>query len=302
MLQQTQVATVIPFWHRWMDRFPTIEVLADASEDDVLVQWQGLGYYRRARLLRHGAEFVVAHGLPRSAKEWLAVPSVGRYTAGAIASIAQGEPVALVDGNVERVFARFFGLDAAGADLHRHAWVLAEQVVDVADPGAWNQALMELGATICRPIDPACSQCPIREACVARNDGRTSELPRIAPKAAPKAVRHARWIPIFGDKFGVERIESGPWWRGMWDFPRTEDEVPPTWVGLQPVTSVGHFRHAVTNHQIQVSVYRVECREEFVGLTWVTDSELDALALPAPARRAYRLAIRPTFFLPDSNE
>jgi A/G-specific adenine glycosylase len=297
MLQQTQVATVIPYWFRWMERFPTVSALADASEDDVLGFWQGLGYYRRAKLLRHGAQFVVLNGMPRNAAEWLRVPSVGRYTAGAIASIALREPAALVDGNVERVFSRLFAIEESGSALHRQVWSLAEALVDGDDPGGWNQALMELGATVCRPVEPLCGECPVADACRGRAEGRTADLPRAEPKVAPVALRHVRWIPFFGDKVGLRRIENGPWWVGMWDFPRTESEGDvPFWVREGSSVLVGRFRHAVTNHRIEVLVYRVEVLEMDDGLSWFLPAELADLALPTPARRAWELANRPTLF------
>ena len=297
MLQQTQVATVIPYWQRWMERFPTISALASASEDDVLGFWQGLGYYRRARLLRQGALFIIANGMPANAADWLRVPSVGRYTAGAIASIALGEPAPLVDGNVERVFSRLFAVEESGSVRHRRVWALAESNVVREDPGAWNQALMELGATVCRPVEPLCSECPVSGACLARAQGRTAELPRVEPKATPKALTHTRWVPVFDEKVGLQKIEAGSWWGGMWDFPRTEgDEPVPAWAADGLVTSVGRFRHVVTNHRIDAHVFRVEISHEVESLRWFSLDELSEIAMPAPARRALELAIRPNLF------
>jgi A/G-specific adenine glycosylase len=286
MLQQTQVVTALPYWERWMARFPTVEALAASEVDDVLTHWQGLGYYRRARLLREGAIFVAQHGLPRNAAEWLAVPSVGRYTAGAIASIALGEAAPLVDGNVERVFARLLGLRLSGPALHREVWQRAEALVDLTDPGAWNQALMELGATICRPVAPACDRCPISTTCVAYTTGVTAELPLAEPKVPTKALEHHRWIPVHQERLGLAQIAPGKWWAGMWDFPLTDTAEAPSSLAPYPAHRLGQFRHAVTNHRITAHVWRVECDKEPAGLTWVHPDEIAAYALPAPTKRS----------------
>jgi len=194
MLQQTRVETVIPYFTRFLARFPTPAVLAAASEDEVLGLWSGLGYYRRARLLHAGVREVVArHGgrVPEDAEERRALPGIGAYTCGAIGSIAFDREEPLVDGNVARVLARLTRLDTplGQRDTERALWAHADALVRGARPGALNQALMELGATVCTPQKPACATCPVRADCVARAAGVETELPIPREKKGPTPVR-----------------------------------------------------------------------------------------------------------------
>lgn len=289
MLQQTQVSTVIPFWERWMQRFPTVWALAQADEQEVLAMWQGLGYYRRARMLHAGARYVVAHGMPERAKQWIDLPGVGRYTAGAIASIAQGEVTALVDGNVERVFARVSAAELAGPALTRAAWNWAGAHVDSERPGDWNQALMELGATVCTPVDPDCVRCPLENECVARAAGRTSELPRRPVRRSVVQLEQYCWIPRYDDRFGVRQIPVGQWWQGMWEFPRADSTVElRDLLGDGPVIHQGRLTHTVTHHRIRLNVSLIECTEPGNAVRWVEREELENLPMPAPQRRAVR--------------
>lgn len=295
MLQQTQVATVIPYWLRWMERFPTVRDLASAEEQDVLSLWQGLGYYRRCRLLLAGARWVCEHGIPTTCEDWLSVPGVGRYTAGAIASIACGARVPVVDGNVERVYARLAGDASSDRTLHEAAWVWAKKNLDRERPGDWNQALMELGATVCRPIAPSCDACPLVDHCIARQSWRVDQLPVKTPPVKIVRLRQLVWAPVCGDRFGLRQIPAGQWWEGMWEFPRL-----PADGSLEPVElrrlvgegwpeSVGTIRHSVTNHRIAIDVYVVRCAERSTELTWFGREELAALPLPAPQRRILKL-------------
>src|SRR5687768_15197757 len=189
MLQQTRVQTVIPYWERWMARFPTVSVLAEAPLDDVLAAWAGLGYYSRARNLHAGARAVATtHGgaLPRRASELREVPGIGPYTAGAIASIAYGERAPLVDGNVARVLARVFAIehDIKSSAGQRTLWQRAGELMSALPaehaPGDLNQGLMELGATLCSPTSPRCLVCPLAAHCTAARTGRHDELPVVA--------------------------------------------------------------------------------------------------------------------------
>lgn len=292
MLQQTQVATVIPYFERWMTRFPTVQALAAASEDEVLSLWQGLGYYRRARQLLTGSRTIIqGSGTPKSAVEWQQVPGIGPYTAGAIASIALNESVPLVDGNVERVYARLENDSSSGPLLNRAAWQWATENVHRERPGDWNQALMELGATLCKPVDPKCMECPISVHCKAFQAGVQTKLPTMVKKPKPIALTHHVWIPICNGKLGVRQIPNNQWWAGMWEFPRTEtlaeleQLIPDAWP-----ESVGSFKHSVTNHRIQVHVSVVRLQEETDGLRWVCRQELANTAMPAPQRKALGLA------------
>ncbi|HVT14418.1 MAG TPA: A/G-specific adenine glycosylase [Fimbriimonadaceae bacterium] len=278
MLQQTQVATVIPYYERWMRRFPTVQALAVAAEPDVLSVWQGLGYYRRCRMLLQGAKWAVEHGIPQSAAEWIKAPGVGRYTASAIASISQGEPVAVVDGNVERVFARYAGCDFAGPPLTRAAWAWAERQVPPDRPGDWNQAMMELGATVCKPREPLCGACPLAVDCFASRESAQGRLPVVSAKPKTIHVKHAARVHFVDGRFGLEQIPRGEWWEGMWRFPIGEGDP------------IGVVRHTVTRHRIALSV-SISTQSAPAGLQWYSLEELKHLPMPSPQRRALKLAV-----------
>jgi A/G-specific adenine glycosylase len=234
MLQQTRVATVIPYWERWMTRFPTVSALADAPLDDVLAAWAGLGYYSRARNLHAGAQAVDTRfggSLPSRAAELREVPGIGPYTAGAIASIAFGERAPLVDGNVARVLARVFAIEhdikstAGGKALWAAAGELMQALPDAAAPGALNQGLMELGATICAPVSPRCLVCPVVRDCAAANAGRQDELPVIAARKKeselPVIARTLVWIEDAGKLVLARRTPDGLF-GGLWELPSLE--------------------------------------------------------------------------------
>ncbi len=193
MLQQTRVDTVIPYYERFLARFPTVHALAEAPLDDVLARWSGLGYYRRARLLHRGAQAAVErHGgeVPKDRSARLALPGIGKYTAGAIGSIAFDAPEPIVDGNVARVLSRVLLLDdpLGTRASERALWEAAERIALTERPGEINQAMMELGATVCTPRQPSCLVCPIGAECGARAEGRQAELPVPKPKKKPKEV------------------------------------------------------------------------------------------------------------------
>jgi A/G-specific adenine glycosylase len=234
MLQQTRVATVIPYWERWMARFPTVRALADAPLDDVLAAWAGLGYYSRARNLHAGARAVAerhAGALPARAAELREVPGIGPYTAGAIASIAHGERAPLVDGNVARVLARVHAIEldikstAGGKALWAAAGALMAALPAELPPGELNQGLMELGATICAPSQPRCLACPIARHCAAARSGRQDELPIVAArkKAAelPVLARTAVWMFDRGELVVARRRPDGLF-GGLWELPPLE--------------------------------------------------------------------------------
>ena len=284
MLQQTQVATVIPYFLRWIERFPTVHTLAAASEQDVLALWQGLGYYRRCRMLLKGAQFILSEGMPRTAQEWQTVPGVGRYTAGAIASIANGEVTPLVDGNVERVFARLTGSDLCGQKLTSSAWQWAERTIDRTRPGDHNQALMELGATICKPQIPACASCPLKAQCIAFATSSQGSLPVKTKPRQTVALRQCVTVHYSQGRFGLRQIPDGEWWQGMWEFPRSDgDKARPTGRNL------GTIRHAVTHHKITLDVFLV--KDGNPTLTWYSQDELANLPLPSPQRRVLKIAL-----------
>jgi A/G-specific adenine glycosylase len=230
MLQQTRVETVIPYFERFLARLPTVRALAEASEDEVLSLWSGLGYYRRARLLHRGAKAVRdAHDgrVPEDVEARLALPGVGRYTSGAIGSIAFDRQEPLVDGNVARVLARLFAIDTplGRKDTEARLWREAELLVRGPRPGALNQALMELGATVCTPTSPRCDRCPVGRSCAARAADRVAALPVPKAKRAPKQVRLVAVVaqPSRDDRVWLVRGE-GALFGGLFGVPMAEGE------------------------------------------------------------------------------
>ncbi|MBK8914690.1 MAG: A/G-specific adenine glycosylase [Phycisphaerales bacterium] len=224
MLQQTRVETVIPYYQRFLAAFPTATALADASLQRVLKLWAGLGYYARARNLHRAAQIIAtqhAGHVPESAAALAELPGVGRYTAAAVASIAFGEPVAAVDGNIQRVLARLLAVTAPidAAATRTRLWSLAETLLDRKRPGAFNEALMELGATLCTPTAPRCHECPLAKWCVAHRSGRTADLPVKARRSAPTTLR-IEAIAIRRDArlLLLQRPPSGLY-GGMWELP-----------------------------------------------------------------------------------
>ncbi|MEM7604481.1 MAG: A/G-specific adenine glycosylase [Myxococcota bacterium] len=230
MCQQTRVDTVIPYYERFLDRFPTATKLAEASEDDVLSRWSGLGYYRRARLLHAGAKAVRdRHGgaVPEDAEARRALPGVGAYTAGAIGSIAFDKEEALVDGNVARVLSRFARIDApvGSTASNKKLWALADDAVQGPRPGDFNQALMELGATLCTKAAPACSRCPIAEACQALRQGEVDRLPVPKKKKPPKPVFMVAVVPTVSGRMWLTRSDKSLF-GGLWGVPLVEGTPP----------------------------------------------------------------------------
>ena len=268
MLQQTRVETVIPYWSRFLDVFPTVHALAEAPLDRVLAQWSGLGYYRRARLLHRGAQAVVAvHGgrLPASAEGLRSIPGIGPYTAGAVASIAFGEAAPLVDGNVARVLARLFAVDldvksSAGA---ARLWALAASLAPGEDPGAWNQALMELGALVCAPRTPSCDRCPVAHLCEARRLGQTGSLPVVGKKAPPRAWYRAAIVAERGTKLLLGRRRTDLPFGGLWEPPGVDlvargSRLPKSLFGItfSGLKNVGLVEHVLTHRRLTVTVWK----------------------------------------------
>ena len=311
MLQQTQVATVIPFFNRFLDRFPTVHALAAAPIEDVLKHWAGLGYYARARNLHKAAQAVVAlHGgiVPAAPDVIETLPGIGRYTAGAILSIAYNAPRPLVDANVIRVLSRVFGLrgDPKSSANQTALWSLATQLVEAAHtaPGDFNQGLMELGALICAPADPRCARCPLLPDCVAGNSSDPSALPEFPPGRATIAVTHSS--AIIRDKGGNVLIAQRPLhglWGGLWEFPRVvcaSGESPQegairaarTVVGMDVHigAKVGKVKHGVTHHRITLYGFEAFCDGgdaapaplDCVGLRWAALGALDDYAFSSP--------------------
>jgi A/G-specific adenine glycosylase len=278
MLQQTRVAAVIPYYTRFLDRFPNVASLARASEDDLLTAWSGLGYYARARNLHRAAQQIASRGtFPREYESLRRLPGVGEYTAAAIASIAFGLPHAVVDGNVRRVLSRL----ACGAVEPAQ---LAEESLDRERPGAFNQALMELGATLCLPREPKCAACPVASMCEARRQGRQAEFPVRVP--GPKTVRVARTV-LVAQRGGCVLLGLRA---GFWELPEAEELT-----GARLGERLGQFRHSITNHNYTVGV--VEARVARVArapraFAWVAEQDLDRMPLSTMTRKALALRER----------
>lgn len=262
MLQQTTVAAVTPKYEAFLRRFPTLASLAGAEEDEVLKHWAGLGYYSRARNLRLAARSVVAaHGgeFPSAFDAVLALPGIGRYTAGAILSIAFQKPFPLVDGNVIRVFARLFGLKGRAKDpaFAAKIWLIAERLVPAKRPGDWNQALMELGATVCTPDSPSCGACPGARRCVALKKGLQDELP--LPEAARKPVA-VRWTCLWIEKDGRvllwRRSGKERLLKNLWGLPEAGRLAAP------PGRRLASAAHSITHHALNVELREAKLDEK----------------------------------------
>lgn len=259
MLQQTRVAVVIEYYARFLQRFPTLASLAAAQEAEVLAQWSGLGYYRRARSLHDSARSIMAdHNgeIPRTAASLNRLPGVGVYTAAAIASIAFGEPVAAVDGNVERVLTRYFGHEpvpgvARSGELRR----MAEQLVDPERPGDFNQAMMELGATVCLPRGPLCLTCPVREGCATRGEHAAPRARKMLSAKTELALLQRRQWPK-AEVLLQQRPPDASQMPGMWELPGVkEGQVGENMLLL-------NLRHSITNVNYYVSVYGLTVNEQ----------------------------------------
>lgn len=312
MLQQTRVETVIPYYRRFLERFPDVAALAAAEEGEVLALWSGLGYYSRARSLRAAARVAMErHGgtLPRELAAWRALPGVGPYTAGAVVSIAFSASEALVDGNVQRVFARLFALeDAQGSRaLSERCWELARYLVPAPgaalDPGDWNQALMELGACLCTARAPACGGCPLRARCRAFALGRVEELPRPRPKRALLEVRLEILVARARGRLLVLQRPEGGRMAGLHEFPTRElvadGAAPRLWpaelpCALEPGASLGELAHAITRHRIRATVRAARPRRGRLPAEarWVGAADLARLALTGLTRKVLALAPR----------
>ena len=316
MLQQTQVATVIDYFHRFLGAFPTVHDLAAADEQRVLRLWQGLGYYRRARHLHAAAKRIVddhAGVVPDTVDALLQLPGVGRYTAGAVASIAYDRPAAILDGNVARVLARLHGIDDpidAPATRDR-LWALAGELADGESPGDVNQGLMELGATVCRPKSPACLTCPLRDHCAAARTGRAEALPHRLPKKKPAAVTHAVVAVERQGRFLFEQRGDGGLWAGLWQLPTLQFEAEdnrnqdaalalPGWfaerhgLGIEPPRQVDSFTHQTTHRTITFVLHHAPQPAGRLNRTgparaWRRLDRLDDLPLANPQRKAVDL-------------
>jgi A/G-specific adenine glycosylase len=304
MLQQTRVAVVVERYQAFMARYPTVAALASASEQDVLALWSGLGYYRRARMLHKAAQVIVAERggvMPETATELRMLPGIGGYTSAAIASIAHGEPVAVVDGNVERVLCRLAGWDASGGkgstDLRNRIEAMAGRLLDPERPGDFNQAVMELGATVCLPRNPQCLVCPVSASCKTRGEHKTAPRPRIATRDGAHALCVRTPPDASGSDGRADRevlLEQRPAaasvMPGLWELPALRD-----WAGKADDVRMT-VRHTIM--QVNYIVRICDVREEDMSARtvaggdrrWVSLPEAGTMALTGLARKVLRRA------------
>jgi len=269
MLQQTQVSAVIPYYQRFLAKYPTVEALAAASEEEVLQLWSGLGYYARGRNLHKAANEISRHGFPRTAEKIAELPGVGRSTAAAIAAFAYGERAAILDGNVKRVLARRYGVAEPG-------WELADRLLPRSGIEAYTQGLMDLGATVCKRV-PDCATCPVKADCVARKTGRIAELP--APRAK-KALpwRQASWFVFFQDgKVLLERRPSSGIWGGLWCFP---ERRPP---GCRLKAKLPVIEHGFTHFKLRIRPLLCSGGAQKSGF-WMDLDDAQRAAIPTPVK------------------
>jgi A/G-specific adenine glycosylase len=300
MLQQTQVAAVIPYFERFLARFPGVADLASAPEDDVLALWSGLGYYARARNLHRAAKDVVARfggRFPESFDDLIALPGIGRSTAAAIAAFAGGERRAILDGNVKRVIARHGGIggDPSSAPVVARLWECAEARVPARGIEDYTQGLMDLGATVCLARAPRCEACPVRADCIAANEERVAELPGRKKRAAPRRRATAMLVAISkGEVLLVKRPSPGIW-GGLWSLPEMDVAEIPKGAEALPA-----FDHAFTHFTLEVQPFALRGpagvrpllnEPRSWGLTpaggsmWLPLADVAGAALPAPVKK-----------------
>ena len=303
MLQQTTVKTATPYYESFLERFPTLQSLAEEPEEEVLAAWSGLGYYHRARNLHRGAQHVAErHGgrFPRTLEAALAVPGVGLYTASAILSIAYGVRLPVVDGNVRRVLARLLALRGPEYRKDGPYYNRAEELLDPERPGDWNQALMELGATVCSPRDPGCGACPLRTRCRAHALGVTAELPEGRARRAPVAVQVAAALVEREGKVLLVRRPEGRLLGRMWEVPQTSLEsrgLPDLARELEerhglrvvPGALAVRARHAITFRRITLEGYRARLKRPVPSdperFLWARPDEVAALPVASSTRK-----------------
>ncbi len=295
MLQQTQVATVVPYYERFMRRFPDLRALADAPLDEVLHLWAGLGYYARARNLHRAAVRIRDEwdgNFPASFEDVASLPGIGRSTAGAVLALSRGERWPILDGNVRRVLARCFGVegDPSARNVQQQLWALADRETPDADVGVYTQAVMDLGATVCVRHRPACALCPLAERCVARQTLRQHELPA-QRRSRVRRLRRAFMIAAMRDDGGIylERRPEHGVWGGLWCLPEfaTQAEANARW-GSE-LQALGDVEHAFTHFDLVITPLFLRCRnnarvmDEPSGL-WYKPRDPVRVGLPAPIK------------------
>ena len=295
MLQQTRVESVLPYFERWMDHFPDVADLANASKQEVLGLWEGLGYYSRARNLHKAAKIIIkehAGILPKDAEKLRALPGIGRYTAGAIASIAFGMDEPVVDGNVKRVMSRIFDIEESVDTSvgEKRVWSLAADNLPRGKASEYNQGLMELGARICKPRNPECEQCPIKQNCKSYQLGNQADRPVRKSKPDVPIKQMAAAVIVEGKSVWVRQRPEKGLLGGMWEFPSVEVEMGEDLeerfednlgFGVRKNSALGCFQHAYTHFRVEMSAYQfslagdVRQLKETKAGKWVSIRELD---------------------------
>ena len=306
MLQQTRVETVLSYYDRFISRFPTVEALASAPEDEVLKLWEGLGYYRRARNLHKGAQQVAAEfggAMPSDVKELLKISGIGEYTAGAIASIAYDQPVPAVDGNVIRVVSRVTGIreNVGIPSVKRRIAQEAAALVPKERPGDFNQAMMDLGATICVPGTPSCEKCPVAALCDAYREGDAENIPELPRKNPPKVINYDLCL-IFNGNRVLMRQRTETMLQGLWIYPMIEEhhtmkQLPPLVkrkisLPVADVRPAGEAKHIFTHQVWQMKIYTMQTTAEApAGWRFVTLEEMQQLTIPTAVRKAKEIVL-----------
>lgn len=297
MLQQTQVKTVIPYFLKWVVRFPTLKSLAEASLDQVMPYWAGLGYYRRARMLHEGVRFVLAQyggRIPAKALELRKIPGIGRYTAGAISSIAFNEKSPVVDGNVIRVLTRLNAIrkDVGKTKVMKGLWKLAESLLPSKKVGDFNQALMELGATVCLPENPKCPDCPVNSHCAAFQKNEPEAYPVKSKREKIERLRAFSSVLIKKNKVLIQKQKQGERWGNLWMFPYwMKREAMMKDLGEHPRELVHQqsLNHHFTKYKIRLEVSHYQVKDAtnvpFKRTKWVAFSDLKKYAFPSHHRK-----------------
>ena len=299
MLQQTQVATVIPYYERFMASFPNVKALAQADEDNVLHHWTGLGYYARARNLHKAAKQIVAeHGgeFPTDIEQVIALPGIGRSTAGAILSLSLGQHHPILDGNVKRVLARCYLVEGhnAQAKYEKALWPIAEKLTPAKGVEFFNQAMMDMGATICTRSKPKCEICPVEQVCLAKATGEQANFPQKKPKKETPVKQCVMIIPKMGEQVLLEKRPPSGIWGGLWCFVEADcqTQIPQALneLGLNSIktTQLTEFRHTFSHFHLDITPILVECEfnntnsvNERNGYKWLSTSQESALGFAA---------------------
>lgn len=285
ILQQTRIEQGRDYWLRFMERFPTVEALAAASEDEVLLQWQGLGYYSRARNMHAAARQIVGQGgFPNTIEGLLALKGVGNYTAAAVGSMAFGLPAAAVDGNVYRVLARHYGIDVpVNTTRGKHTFeALARELLPEGEAGTFNQAMMDFGATWCTPRSPRCIDCPVAETCEALRMGRVNQLP-VKEKKLKIQQRHFSYVYIRHQGMtAVRRRPAGDIWQGLWE-PLFVEDAPLPDLGCPLTLLASGVKHVLTHRVLIADFYLAEPAERPdlpLDYIWIKEREMSQRAIP----------------------